>query len=71
MSSQMSNTILCPKCEALLIKEEFETHDCISNYKFDGKYLLIRRNGKWRSIYLPLLFRLSTDFEHGEDTIVK
>lgn len=67
MRSQLSNTILCPECEALLIKEEFETHDCISNYKFEEKYLWIRRNGKWRSIYLPLLFYLSTDFEHRED----
>lgn len=51
----MYETIICQKCEALLIDEEFETHECGLNYRFEGDFLLIRRNGKWRKIHLSTL----------------
>lgn len=51
----LNNTIICQKCEALLIDEEFESHKCTHNYKFEGDYLLIRIDGRWKKLYLPVI----------------
>jgi hypothetical protein len=49
----MQDFIICSKCEALLISDEFSIHACTPNYRFEGDYLFTRRQGKWRRIYLP------------------
>lgn len=51
----MKNFIICHKCEALLIIDELEIHECTPNYRFEGDYLYTRRKGHWRKIYLPAL----------------
>ncbi len=51
----MTDFIICSKCHARLIIEEFDNHECTETYRFEGNYLLIRRKGNWRRIYLPSL----------------
>ena len=51
----MTDFIICSKCHARLIIEEFAEHECKETYRFEGDYLLIRRKGSWRRIYLPAL----------------
>ena len=49
----MQDFVICSKCEALLIGDEFSIHECTPNYRFEGDYLFTRTKGKWRRIYLP------------------
>ena len=51
----MENFVICKKCEALLIVDEFTSHECSPNHRFEGDYLYTRRKGRWRRIYLPFL----------------
>ena len=49
----MQDFIICSKCDALLISDEYSIHECTPNYRFEGDYLFTRTKGKWGRIYLP------------------
>lgn len=65
----MTDFIICSKCHARLIIEEFDDHKCTETYRFEGDYLLIRRKGSWKRIYLPSLGIFpSTEKKQVEDS---